>query len=58
MLGGGGGRVREVGYIIRSVECVTTETDILHIIAPNLRCCISSLSKHTSQEVQCGSLSW
>ena len=27
-----------------------TKTDILHIIAPSLRGCISSLSKHASQE--------
>ena len=30
-----------------------TETDIFNIIAHSLRGCISSLSKHSSQEVQC-----
>ena len=30
-----------------------TETDILHIIAPSHQGCISSLSKHASQEVPC-----
>ena len=29
----------------------SVKTDILHIIAPSLRGCTSSLSKHASQEV-------
>ena len=46
---GGGG---EVGHNIRQLNVLpfSVKTDILHI-APSLRGCTSSLSKHASQEV-------
>ena len=42
-VGGGGGGAHHKNQL-NVLHPPPTETDISHIIAPNLRCCISSLS--------------